>query len=124
MLGLDGKGRVSLRIWRPYRSSRDYVCQYEIRGLEEFKAGRVMGIDTLQALLMAIVAIQNQLRPYRNRLSWAGSDDADDGLPYVMLFASPVNKQLCEALDSALGRLELETRRDNQILLKSEQPKT
>jgi hypothetical protein len=100
------------------------VCQYEIRGLEEPKVGRALGVDTLQALLMTIAAIQNQLRVYRNRLSWAGSDDGDDGLPYAMVFASPLNTQLCEALDSAIGRFELEMRRGNESRLKKRQAKT
>lgn len=123
VLRLDGKRPVSVRIWQPYRSSRDYVCQYEIRGLEEPKVGRALGVDTLQALLMTIAAIQNQLRVYRNRLSWAGSDDGDDGLPYAMVFASLLIRSCAKRLTPLSGGLNWRCAGAMKAGSKSDRPK-
>jgi hypothetical protein len=107
-LKLDRSRAVYIRIWPPYRAKRDYACMYEIRGLPEHKLGRVMGVDTLQALLLTIQAVQIQLRPYRSRLSWVGSGGGDDGLPRIMLFKNPLNELLCERLDGVLAEYERE----------------
>lgn len=65
-----------------------------------------MGVDSLQALLIAVVALQKQLEPYLNRLSWITSDEGDIGLPHVMVFRSPLNDRLCQVLDVVLLRHE------------------
>jgi hypothetical protein len=82
-----------------------------------------MGVDSLQALLMAIVAIQKQLRSFRDRLSWEGSD-ANDGLPHTMIFATPLNAPLCRQLDSIISTFEEDLGREIATRLKTRSTRT
>jgi hypothetical protein len=102
-LMLDGRKPVTIIIRRPYESGEDYACECEIVGLGVTRASTLMGVDSLQALLIAVVALQKQLRPYLSRLSWVASDEGDEGLPHVMVFRNPLNDRLCKVLDVVIN---------------------
>jgi hypothetical protein len=106
MLMLDGQTSLTITIRQPYKSGDDYACECEIVGLADVGVRTVMGVDSLQALLIAVVALQKQLEPYLNRLSWVTSDEGDIGLPHVMVFRNPLNDRLCQVLDAVLLRHE------------------
>jgi hypothetical protein len=110
-LKLDGEKSVTLAIREPYACGEDYACECQIVGLGDSKVTTLMGVDSLQALLIAVDALQKQLRPYLNRLSWIGSDEGDDGLPHVIVFRNPLNERLCQVLDVALLRHEVESQK-------------
>jgi hypothetical protein len=102
---LDGDKEVMICIKRPYKSGDDYDCEYEIHGLGNLSVEPARGVDSLQALLIAIQALRHKLRPYRGRLTWDGSD-ANDGLPSVMFFESPMNERLGQIIAIAEKRNE------------------
>ena len=106
VLMLDGQNSLTITIRQPYKSGDDYACECEIVGLADARVRTVMGVDSLQALLIAVVALQKQLEPYLNRLSWVTSDEGDIGLPHVMVFRNPLNDRLCQVLDVVLLRHE------------------
>jgi hypothetical protein len=102
-----------VRIRQPYLEKRDYVCDYEVIGFAEPIRESAFGVDSLQALLIAITFIQKRLRPYRHQLSWLGSE-SDDGLLYEAEQAQRVLKRVAAAhprdsIDKAHA-LEAETR--------------
>jgi hypothetical protein len=102
---LDGAKEVTICIRQPCKSGRDYDCEYEIHGLENVSVEPARGVDSLQALLIAIQALRHKLRPYRDRLTWDGSDTGD-GLPSVMFFESPMNERLGRIIAVAEKRNE------------------
>jgi len=83
-LEFDGKlVRVSIGLPRPDPSGIDFVCPYEIAGPLTKKSFYVIGVDTVQALQLAIKVIGVELEisaeGKTGRLTWLGQSDT--GLP-------------------------------------------
>ncbi|HEY1428444.1 MAG TPA: hypothetical protein VGF18_02650 [Candidatus Tumulicola sp.] len=104
---LDGISKVTIRIRRPLESGDDYECEFEIRGLGDVDIEPVRGVDSLQALFAALESIRRQLLPFRDRLSWMGSE-ATDGLPSTMLFRDSSNERLLRVIEIAEKQHEAE----------------
>ncbi|HYO72349.1 MAG TPA: hypothetical protein VEU33_40390 [Archangium sp.] len=82
---LDGRQRaVRVRIRKPRRDSKtgDHWCTFEVSGLSEALAFKVWGIDSLQALQLAMRAAGELLREKGHALSWCG--DQDLGFPRTL----------------------------------------
>jgi hypothetical protein len=97
---LDGTSKVTIRIRRPYEAENDFACDYEIRGLGDLDCDPALGVDSLQALFLAVQAIRERLRPYLDRLSWLGNEN-DDGFPSAMVFRDPLNVRLRQIIEIA-----------------------
>ena len=86
----DG-GRVTVQIGAPFPPpdyEGEYWCPYKISGLVSVRLRRVVGIDAIQALMLALQAIGTDLyssEEYRaGRLSWFENDrSATLGFPVL-----------------------------------------
>jgi len=69
----DGSGSIEVRWFKPVRSRRDYVCKYEVVGIgpSKLKADAV-GVDSVQALWVAIEGARVLLEPIADELRFLG----------------------------------------------------
>ncbi len=79
-LMLDGRPRVTIRIFRPVSEGEKAWCAYEIAGLASPRgSGRAPGVDTYEALLTALqlcaVLVELSEEARWGRLSWLGLND-------------------------------------------------
>ncbi|MFY0522590.1 DUF6968 family protein [Archangium gephyra] len=82
---LDGRQRaVRVRIRKPRRDSKSgaHWCTFEVSGLAEPMGFKVWGIDSLQALQLAMRAAGELLREKGHALTWCG--DLDLGFPRTL----------------------------------------
>lgn len=74
---LNGRGQVRAILFTPERDpgSDDFRCRFNLSGLPRGsqKTEECWGIDTLQALYMAIQGVRATLEPFRQQLRWNGS---------------------------------------------------
>ena len=87
---MDGSSSdVVARVWQPLQITDgafagEYACKYEIEGLPELYSGDAIGIDTMQALISALMGIYSGLRPFQKELTqYADADDGEIGMPVV-----------------------------------------
>ncbi|MBX6322975.1 MAG: DUF2379 family protein [Rhodospirillaceae bacterium] len=85
-LMLDGRPRVTIRIYRPVSEGGKAWCAYEIAGIAGPRgSGRAPGVDTCEALLTALqlcaVLVELSEEARWGRLSWLGLND-EFGLRY------------------------------------------
>ena len=64
-------------VGRPTESDnrQDYYCQVQVLGLGDEKIRSVYGLDSMQALQLAIRFISAQLDRYRKDLRWLNNED-------------------------------------------------
>jgi hypothetical protein len=72
---------LEVRIGTPHRAQKDWACRFQIAGLPGGNVRRAYGVDPLQALLCAIVAIRNSLVETGHRFEWVGGESRDGGIP-------------------------------------------
>lgn len=104
-LALAGGGHVVIRLGRPRRSGRDWVCAFEIRHGRVRQLERARGVDSLQALQMAIEGARVRIADAGHRLvgTWA---NYPAGLPRFMpyLFGAVAAGELDAAVDALVAR--------------------
>lgn len=77
-----GKRKVDAILYLPFRSddpSKDWVAEFQIKGLARKIAGRVFGVDSLQALLLGAQALRLQMEALKV-FSWVGLE-RNTGIP-------------------------------------------
>lgn len=75
---VDGRTPAVLRIGRPEEHAEgDWVCAVQITGLGDDEVCEAAGVDSLQALAMALQMAQVRLKSHRrtHRITWLGGDD-------------------------------------------------
>jgi hypothetical protein len=92
---LDGDSVVTVRIAAPeHEDEQTCICRYEISGVAHAGPGYARGVDTAQALVLALNMIAVVLATSREakagRLEWLG-DKADFGFPFLVDIARPSN---------------------------------
>ena len=100
-----GKGvrdvRVRLGRPRPWPESlaSDWMCTYQVLGLGDERVGRVIGVDGLQALLLAAHFLPAELTARAKNeggvCRWLGGPDpwSDDGTRMAAKYALPLSKR-------------------------------
>jgi len=82
-LDLADKSEVMVRFYRPVADEADFRCDYEIIWPHRKRAFYAIGIDEMQALILAIQMAHTDLlaspEAKRGELTWLGSRDL--GLP-------------------------------------------
>jgi hypothetical protein len=63
---------VLVRLWQPVLYKGHYFCDYAVDGLPTPCRGYTGGVDSLQALILALSGIRSVLAPYRDTISWLG----------------------------------------------------
>jgi len=74
----DG-ARVTVQFGRPRRSDKDWLCPFRIVGLSNDVVHRAYGVDSLQALQLAIDAARAMVRSCGRPLDWLGQSDLGFG---------------------------------------------
>jgi hypothetical protein len=97
---------LTVRFERPRRSGPDWVCWFELKGFGEQRLHRAFGVDTLQALTLAIEGARVQLEHRKLRLTGTFVDERG-GLPRIVLapFGRQNNDEIHLALDRATARV-------------------
>jgi uncharacterized protein DUF6968 len=109
----EGKTRpVTIRVRRPVRTADVEVCAFEVTGLLEPYRDYAYGVDSMQALLLAMSAITKALQPHRADLSWLG-EAGWDGMPMAITFDDDLNAQLRADIEAAIRRHERRIARFN-----------
>jgi len=69
--------RVRVIIGLPIQSQDkvDYSCQVQILGLGDEQIRSIYGLDSMQALQLALRFLSEQLADYRKNLRWVGNED-------------------------------------------------
>lgn len=81
-------GKVTVKIGRPVEVEigRSY-CPYQIQGMGEEKMRYAMGVDTIQALILALTKVGTDLytsQEWKMRsLTWMGDSSGNLGIPVV-----------------------------------------
>jgi hypothetical protein len=75
--------RASIRVRRPAKDPRtgNYKCSVEWLHSGERELFELWGIDSMQALQLAILAAGDLVNRYEKKLRWAGGDDGYLGFP-------------------------------------------
>jgi hypothetical protein len=107
---------VRVRIRKPRRDpkTRDHWCSFEVSGGGEARGFKVWGVDSLQALQLAIRAAGELLREEGRGLTWCG--DSDLGFPKVYpSFLSPMAQSRIERqIDREIEREQRPSRKRRQ----------
>jgi hypothetical protein len=90
---------VTVRLGMPKRSGGEWVCRFEISGLDTVLTHPVRGTDALQALALAIEAVRVTLKETGQHLTWEGGERGDPGIPLVVTTA------FCAAFSAHIERL-------------------
>jgi hypothetical protein len=68
---------VCVILGKPTESDKgDYFCQVQILGLGDEKLRPIYGIDSMQALQLALRFISSQLDDHRKNLRWVENEDS------------------------------------------------
>jgi hypothetical protein len=76
----DGSTRdILVRVGKPRRGRKDWVCVIEVFGFQSKLSRKIYGVDSFQALLLAIellrAELNHQKRAENGKLKWLGQDD-------------------------------------------------
>ena len=83
----DDKKKIMVLIGmpRPYLNTSDYYCPFQIQGVGSEAVEYAVGIDSAQALLLALKRIPVLLlllnKKLEGRLRWEGDESGDLGFP-------------------------------------------
>lgn len=110
--------QASVRIRKPARDQRtgNYKCSVEWIRPEERELFELWGIDSMQALQLAILAAGDLVNGYKEGLRWAGGEDGYLGFPGT--YPEGLPKALLRRLERMINReIDAHTR---QLLAKRE----
>jgi hypothetical protein len=77
---------VEVTIGKPARTADgdDWACPYFVSGLGMRRVAFARGVDSVQALMLAIEATRIFLEQHMKRVSWPFGDEGDLGFPRVV----------------------------------------
>jgi hypothetical protein len=108
--------RVVATLFLPVEApSKEWISEFVISGLPSELRGQGRGIDSLQALTIAIEGLDVQLRSCGEALVWGEQESGDTGLPryYPPGFGVEVDARLAEVVREELTRLVKAKRSEN-----------
>lgn len=83
--GRPQRKRITVRVGTPRKAEDvDWVCPYQIKGLDRSRVDLARGLDALQALMMALEAIRLRLEQDGLQCTWQGGEEGDAGFPRVV----------------------------------------
>ena len=72
---------VKIRVERPEQVADDeWCCRFSVEGAEPGSVDRAYGIDSLQALVLALEGVRLAVECRRDQLSWLGGPSGELGL--------------------------------------------
>jgi len=107
---------VRVRIRKPRRDpkTRNHWCTFEVSGVGEARGFKVWGVDSLQALQLAIRAAGELLREEGRGLTWCG--DSDLGFPkaYPSFLSPAAQARIERQMDREIQRDQRPSRKKRQ----------
>lgn len=107
---------VRVRIRKPRRDSktRNHWCSFDVSGEGEARGFKVWGVDSLQALQLAIRAAGELFREEGRGLTWCG--DLDLGFPkaYPSFLSPAAQARIERRMDREIEREQRPSRRKRQ----------
>lgn len=109
-LTLVGRTSAQVRviIGRPRkdRGSSDYFCPYRLEGIGDGQPQRAWGVDSVQALQLAMQAIRARLEPHTDELEWLGGRGGSLGFPKVIpdVFGPKLTHRLEKMVEREMDR--------------------
>lgn len=109
-----GRGKsITLMLGKPKKEiNGDWKCSFLITGLGTPKVQFGYGVDSMQALLMAIEGMRVTLERSGERIAWAGVDDSS-GLPRPLptYFGSAFAKKVGRMIDNEIEKFALKAQK-------------
>lgn len=74
---------VQVQIGKPeqHKNKKEWACEFQIVGLGEDRIRSARGVDSLQALILALEGIWHSLERSGRSLTWIGGEEGDHGVP-------------------------------------------
>lgn len=102
--------RVHVKIWAPARDGRDWRCRFQITGIGDDSVRSIGGVDSVQALQLALHGVAHYLKPHRRSLKWLF--DAGD-LGFTAPIPSGYGEAFIERFERAMERASLKALRSS-----------
>ncbi|HZI11083.1 MAG TPA: hypothetical protein VE153_11905 [Myxococcus sp.] len=106
---LDGRVKaVRVRIGKPRRDPKtgNYWCTFAVSGLGRGMSFMVWGVDSLQALQLAMRAAGELLREEGQGLTWCGESDLGFARTLPAFLSLPAQSRIERVIDRELKRFE------------------
>jgi hypothetical protein len=102
---------VVLTVLRPEPDGNAFACEIRVTGLGPRPGAadadpvvmRALGIDAVQALLIAFQGIRLVLRPYLSELAWLGTP-REHGIPLIVSFLAGDSTEFYEKVETVVER--------------------
>ena len=98
-----GAADVVVRLGQPRRSGKDWLCAYQIRGLADDAVKRVYGVDSMQALQLALEVIRATLLARGDALAWLDLPDVGFGRVVPVFLGKRRVARLNQAIDREIA---------------------
>jgi len=101
----NGTVTVKVAVGRPRQKGEgEYLCPFQIAGLDDSEVQHAYGIDCFQALILALDGIRSNLEKSGKTFTWAGGEKGEDGFPrFVPLsFGMEFSRHLDEIIESEI----------------------
>jgi hypothetical protein len=95
------KPHLTVRFERPRRWRRDWACRFEFRGLGKRELREAYGVDSVQALTLAIEMARILIDTRELRVVGTFADERG-GLPRILL--APFGREQADEIHSAIDR--------------------
>jgi hypothetical protein len=100
------KRTLIVRLGMPRKVPRsDWACPYQIVGLRDSRVEDAYGVDSVQALIMALESIRRRLERSRVSCTWMGGEEGDAGFARMVpgffgfAFSTRINRLIDRELD-------------------------
>ncbi len=120
------RGSGLLRLGRPKRVREgEYECRYEISGFGRVRRRKAFGVDELQAMSLALVALRAELKGLGGNAKWLGQP-AYLGLPVMVPapFPEKFAKRLEGSIERAMERVATSFEREMKQRYERKRPDT
>ncbi len=97
---------VTVTIGRPQKVKGDWACPFQISGVGMKKVQHAHGVDSMQALIMAIEGIRSSLEKSGKKLCWTGGELGETGFTRFVptFFGLGFSRRLDRLIDQEVKR--------------------
>lgn len=88
---------VLVRMWAPVPDGQAFACDFAIDGLPEPVRGSAMGVDLLQAVVLALTSLRTYLQPHEASIAWLDKR-GEHGIPMQIAMEDRQERRRLESL--------------------------
>jgi hypothetical protein len=104
----SGSRPILVRIWSPVEHEGNFFCDFAVDGFPEPIRSFGGGVDSLQALVIALQALRVMIEPYIDDVAWF-DERGSSGLPYIVThFLSAEQRRLEQLVEREKERTTTE----------------